>query len=138
MKTLLTLLICAITISYSNAQTNEELRIENESLKDSVQIQAAKISLVLDELNTSKKMYYRNIGKLKVENKTLRKIMKGYLIQIDSLSTDKQNIENEYKALKQEVISQQKEIEIEKEKNLKLQNEIESLKTQLRKKEEDE
>lgn len=138
MKTLLTLLICAISISYSNAQTNEELRIENESLKDSVQIQAAKISLVLDELNTSKKMYYRNIGKLKVENKTLRKIMKGYLIQIDSLSTDKQNIENEYKALKQEMISQQKEIEIEKEKNLKLQNEIESLKTQLRKKEEDE
>lgn len=138
MKTLLTLLICTITISYSNAQTNEELRIENESLKDSVQIQAAKISLVLDELNTSKKMYYRNIGKLKVENKTLRKIMKGYLIQIDSLSTDKQNIENEYKALKQEMISQQKEIEIEKEKNLKLQNEIESLKTQLRKKEEDE
>lgn len=138
MKTLLTLLICAISISYSNAQTNEELRIENESLKDSVQIQAAKISLVLDELNTSKKMYYRNIGKLKVENKTLRKIMKGYLIQIDYLSTDKQNIENEYKALKQEMISQQKEIEIEKEKNLKLQNEIESLKTQLRKKEEDE
>lgn len=67
--------------------TYDEMVEFDASLKDSIDEQKAKIEEILEELNTTKRRSYRQIGKLKTENKTLRKIMKGYLVQIDSLNT---------------------------------------------------
>ncbi|MDX1444754.1 hypothetical protein [Lishizhenia sp.] len=67
--------------------TYDEMVEFDASLKDSIDIQKARIESLMEDLKTNKRRSYREINKLKTENKTLRKIMKGYLVQIDSLNT---------------------------------------------------
>lgn len=57
---------------------------------DSIAVQRERIQSLMDELETAKKNGNVNaslVAKLKRENETLRGIMKGYIIQIDSLNT---------------------------------------------------
>ncbi|SFT80262.1 hypothetical protein SAMN05216474_2414 [Lishizhenia tianjinensis] len=67
--------------------TYDEMVEFDASLKDSIDIQKARIESLMEDLKTNKRRSYREINKLKTENQTLRKIMKGYLVQIDSLNT---------------------------------------------------
>ena len=61
--------------------------LKNNANKDSIQFQKDKITTLLQELDNNKKSSARQIYKYKKETETLRKIMKGYIQQIDSLNT---------------------------------------------------
>ncbi len=62
--------------------------IEKDASKsDSLNMQKQKIQVLLDKINSNKKLSAREIFTLRKENETLRNIMKGYVQQIDSLNT---------------------------------------------------
>lgn len=67
--------------------TYDDMVEYDASLKDSIDVQKARIESLMEDLKTNKRRSFREINKLKTENQTLRKIMKGYLVQIDSLNT---------------------------------------------------
>jgi hypothetical protein len=65
----------------------DEALLKNDSNKDSIEIQKARINELLTELDSQKKKSAREIYTLKKETETLRSIMKDYVRQIDSLFT---------------------------------------------------
>jgi len=67
--------------------TYDKLKAKDASKADSIDAQKAKIQSLLDELNHTKRISASQLRKLRVENETLRNIMKGYVHQIDSLNT---------------------------------------------------
>lgn len=67
--------------------TYDKLLEKDASQADSINAQKEKIQGLLDELEHNKKMSAHQIFLLNKENETLRKIMKGYVYQIDSLNT---------------------------------------------------
>lgn len=67
----------------------DAITIENDSLNEGIIEQKERIEKLLsevDQLNVRDKNFRWEIDKLKKENGTLRDIMKGYLVQIDSLN----------------------------------------------------
>ena len=67
----------------------DAITIENDSLNEGILEQKERIESLLaevDKLNVRDKNFRWEIDKLKKENGTLRDIMKGYLVQIDSLN----------------------------------------------------
>jgi hypothetical protein len=67
--------------------TYDALIEKDASKADSLNIQKEKIQSLIDQMNRSKKLSAREIFNLRKENETLRGIMKGYVMQIDSLNT---------------------------------------------------
>ena len=67
--------------------TYDALIEKDKSKADSLNIQKEKIQSLIDQINKNKNMSASQLFQLRKENETLRGIMKGYVIQIDSLNT---------------------------------------------------
>ncbi len=67
-------------------ETYDALLEKDKSQADSINAQKAKIQELMQQVETGK-MTARQLFLLRKENETLRDIMKGYIIQIDSLNT---------------------------------------------------
>ncbi|MCD7938397.1 MAG: hypothetical protein LUG98_16180 [Tannerellaceae bacterium] len=67
--------------------------ISNDSLLSLLNTEQAKVQRLQEELRTVKSTNTQRISELKKELETLRKIMRGYVIQIDSLSRVAQELE---------------------------------------------
>ena len=67
--------------------TYDKLLEKDASQADSINAQKEKIQGLIDEMDHNKKLSAHQIFLLNKENETLRKIMKGYVYQIDSLNT---------------------------------------------------
>ena len=71
-------------------KTYDELIVKDKSKEDSLNIQKEKILELIKDLDNSKRngnLNARKIAQLNRENSTLRNIMRGYVVQIDSLNT---------------------------------------------------
>lgn len=68
-------------------ETYDALLEKDKSQADSINAQKAKIGELLEQIESGKKLTARQLFLLRKENETLRDIMKGYIIQIDSLNT---------------------------------------------------
>lgn len=67
--------------------TYDALIEKDKSKADSLNIQKEKIQSLINQINKNKNMSASQLFQLRKENETLRGIMKGYVIQIDSLNT---------------------------------------------------
>lgn len=73
----------------------DEALLKNDSNRDSIELQKAKINDLISELDSQKKKSAREIYTLKKETETLRSIMKDYVRQIDSLFTVNKGLRDE-------------------------------------------
>ncbi len=71
-----------ISLQYEGAM----FKISNDSLLSLLSTEQVKVQRLQEELRTVKSTNTKEIARLKKELQTLRKIMKGYIIQIDSLN----------------------------------------------------
>ena len=92
-------------------QQYEDLKTNNEALNSQIEEQKAKIQQLIQELDKTKKASYWEIHKYKKELETLRKILKSYVHQVDSLNTLNQQLmkENKIVKTKYEQVSTEKE-----------------------------
>lgn len=67
--------------------TYDALIEKDKSKADSLNVQKEKIQQLIGELDKSKKLSAWQIKKLRDENGELKRIMRGYIVQIDSLNT---------------------------------------------------
>lgn len=65
----------------------DEALLKNDSNRDSIEMQKAKINELIADLDSQKKRSAREVYALRKETETLRGIMKDYVRQIDSLFT---------------------------------------------------
>ena len=63
-----------------------KFNISNDSLLNLLSVEQAKVQRLQEELRTVKATNTKEIARLKKELQTLRKIMRNYVIQIDSLN----------------------------------------------------
>jgi hypothetical protein len=68
-------------------KTYDALIAKDKSKADSLNLQKDKIQSLINEIDRNKKMSASQLFQLRKENETLRGIMKGYVVQIDSLNT---------------------------------------------------
>ena len=68
-------------------KTYDALLEKDKSKADSINIQKERIQELLAQIESGKKMTAQQLYQLRKENETLRTIMKGYVMQIDSLNT---------------------------------------------------
>ncbi|GHV59781.1 hypothetical protein FACS1894182_14390 [Bacteroidia bacterium] len=99
-----------------------KLQINNDSLVAQLETEQLKVQRLQEELRTVKATDARRINELKKELETLRTIMRGYVIQIDSLdrlnkqlAQENRNVQEKYHAATQSVsqLTQEKEQLIE-------------------------
>lgn len=104
----------------------DNMDIENQDMKDSIDSQRARINGLLEEvdgLKNKQKKDWGKIYKLKKETETLRGIMKGYIHTIDSLNTLNGNLQKTI-IIKDNMISEvsterdQAKSELDKTKNI--------------------
>lgn len=69
--------------------------VGNDSLITLLTTEQAKVQRLQEELRTVKSTNVRRINELKKELETLRKIMRNYVIQIDSLNAENQQLKDE-------------------------------------------
>ncbi|TNE54450.1 MAG: hypothetical protein EP338_07625 [Bacteroidetes bacterium] len=67
--------------------TYDALKAKDVSQSDSINKQKERIQELLNKLNSQRRWSARELFELNKENETLRRIMKGYVHQIDSLNT---------------------------------------------------
>lgn len=77
-----------------------KIYINNDTLIQQLENEKQKVKRLLEELKTTKASNAKRIEELKNELNTLRSVMKGYLIQIDSLNNLNQKLEKENKIVK--------------------------------------
>jgi|TARA_R110000737_G_scaffold353338_1_gene404352 hypothetical protein len=87
----------------SMLETYDALIEKDKSKSDSLNIQKEKIQGLMDELSRNKKMSASQLFQLRKENETLRGIMKGYVMQIDSLNTLNLQLESNLQTTKSEL-----------------------------------
>jgi hypothetical protein len=87
-----------------------KLQINNDSLIAQLETEQLKVQRIQEELRTVKASDARRINELKKELETLRKIMRGYVMQIDSLDrlnkqliVEKEEIRGQYQQATQTV-----------------------------------
>ncbi len=78
----------------------DALKIDNDTLSQKIAKQKQKIQEIKDELAHNKKVSYYQITQYEKELETMRKIMKSYIVQIDSLNTLNKNLITENKQVK--------------------------------------
>jgi len=71
--------------------------ISNDSLYAQLETEQAKVQRLQEELQTVKTTNARRINELKQELETLRKIMRNFVIQIDSLNAENEKLKDENK-----------------------------------------
>jgi len=77
-----------LTVELDNMlQEYNDLQTDNDSLNVQMQFEQDKIKQMLEEVRRVKNTNVQLIAKYKNELSTLRKIMRGYIVQIDSLNT---------------------------------------------------
>ncbi len=76
------------------------LKTDNDTLNQKIEDQKAKIQQIKEELQHNKNVSYYQINQYKKELETMRRIMKSYIVQIDSLNTLNQNLITENKQVK--------------------------------------
>lgn len=67
--------------------TYDALMEKDASKTDSLMVQKEKIQQLMDDLDKNKRMSAWQLKKLRDENGELKRIMRGYIVQIDSLNT---------------------------------------------------
>jgi nitrogen fixation-related uncharacterized protein len=87
----------------SMLETYDALIEKDNSKSDSLILQKEKIQGLMDELSRNKKMSASQLFQLRKENETLRGIMKGYVLQIDSLNTLNLQLESNLQTTKTEL-----------------------------------
>ena len=80
----------------------EIIRVSNDSLIAQLNTERAKTQRVLEELRTVKSTNARRINELTREVETQRKVLRSYVIQIDSLNAENENLKK-----KNEQVTQQ-------------------------------
>jgi cell division protein FtsL len=75
--------------------------VSNDSLVALLTTEQAKIQRLQEELRTVKSTNARRINELKKELETLRKVMRNYVIQIDSLDAENKQLKNENRQVTQ-------------------------------------
>lgn len=81
----------------------ENFNINNDSLLYQLETERVKVERLREELRTIKSTNIRRINEMKKELTTLRTVMRGYLVQIDSLNTINQKLTEENKSVKREM-----------------------------------
>lgn len=81
----------------------EQFHISNDSLLYQLDTERVKVERLREELRTVKSTNIRRINELKKELTTLRTVMRGYLVQIDSLNTINQKLTEENKSVRKEM-----------------------------------
>ena len=99
----------------------DDLKTNNEQLNAQIEEQKAKIQDLMEKLDKTKKASYWEIHKYKKELETLRKILKSYVAQVDSLNTLNKQLMQENKIVK----TNYKKVVSEKENLENIKNELE-------------
>lgn len=93
--------------------------LENDSLIAKLSSEQAKVQRLMEELKTVKSTNAKRISELRRELETLRRIMRNYVVQIDSLNAANQALRQENSAVKEQisqVSSQRNQLQEEKTK----------------------
>lgn len=101
-------------------KTYESLETMNDTLNAQLSVEKARIQEILTEIDKTKAYSNREIKKYKKELETLRGIMRGYVVQVDSLNT-----------LNQELIAENKKVTTEYRKIKNESEEISALNEEL-------
>lgn len=90
--------------------------INNDSLIAKLSTEQAKVRSLMEELKVVKSTNAKRIAELRKELETLRKIMRNYVVQIDSLNTANQQLRDENKAQREQInrVNRQK-VQLEQE-----------------------
>lgn len=90
-------------------KTYESLETMNDTLNAQLSVEKAKIQEILTEMEKSNSYNNKELKKYKKELETLRGIMRGYVVQVDSLNTlnqaliaENQRVTTEYTKIKNE------------------------------------
>lgn len=83
--------------------TYDALMEKDQNQSDSIMAQKEKIQGLMDQLKRSKKLSAQQLFALRKENETLRSIMKGYVVQIDSLNTLNLRLNTDLASTKEEL-----------------------------------
>ena len=111
----------SVKTEFSNLLTEyNDLETSNDTLNARLEVEREKIKTIIAEMDKMKAYSAREIHKYKEELTTLRSIMRGYVVQVDSLNTLNQELIAENKEVRRqyrEVVSESEEL-TEKNKNL--------------------
>lgn len=77
--------------------------ISNDSLLAKLSSEQAKVQRLMEELRTVKSTNARRISELRRELETLRKVMRNYVIQIDSLNAANKELRDENKVVREQI-----------------------------------
>lgn len=89
-----------LALEYDQYQLEGVMRINNEDLVQQLDDERQKVKRLLEELKNTKASDAKRISELKSELNSLRSIMRGYIIQIDSLNAQNQKLTEENKYYK--------------------------------------
>lgn len=104
-----------LAIQFDGYQGTMEVR--NDSLQDLLSQEQQRVQNLLEELRITKVTNARRIAELKRELATVREVMRGYVMQIDSLNRTNQKLEAENKQYRQQYQEVSREAsELKKEK----------------------
>ncbi|MDC1106345.1 hypothetical protein OAT16_06535 [Prolixibacteraceae bacterium] len=102
----------------------DSLTVENDTLTQNLQMASEQVRQLLTEVEQTKKASYKQISRYRKEVTTLRKIMRNYIVQIDSLNKRNAVLLAENQQVKKKIASVS-------EKNEKLSQTNEELKEQI-------
>lgn len=87
--------------SFANQYDELQIKINNDSLYEKLESEKLKTQRLLEELRQVKSTNAAEIARLKKELKTVRAVMRSYILQIDSLNRINQALTTENKQVKQ-------------------------------------
>lgn len=101
----------------SMVQHYDSLKTDNDTLNQSLFLAQSKVKDLLLEVNQVKKASYEQISKYQDEVGSLRRIMRNYIVQVDSLNRRNQQLMAENAQVKQDYVeSETRNKELEQEK----------------------
>ena len=100
-KDMLTYEFETLALDYDSLQTN------SDTLNTMLEVEREKISQLIEEIQTIKATNSSKIRQYKKELTSLRKVLKNYVVQIDSLNQSNKALQEENKQYKQKVTSMQ-------------------------------
>lgn len=86
--------------SFATQYDELQIRITNDSLQDKLEQEKLKTQQLLEELRQTKATDTAEITRLKKELKTVRAVLKSYVVQIDSLNRLNEELQKENKRVK--------------------------------------
>ena len=96
--------------TFANQYDELQIQINNDSLRQKLENEKLKTQRLLEELRQVKSSNAAEITRLKKELKTVREVMKSYIIQIDSLNRLNEALATENKVVKQKYSEATKQI----------------------------